>query len=99
MEDEIESLKWLARRKEMEWDCTRQMIVRKKTNIKVVKRKLNMVRTVNDLGPQLNVDSDDEDTPYEEDDEDSSEDDTAAIDFNTKPSSGAKKNIFPMCIC
>lgn len=34
-----------------------------------------MVRTVNDLGEQLNVDSDDEDTPYEESDESSSDED------------------------
>ena len=53
LEEEIEALKWLARRKEMEWDCTRQMIHQKKADIKVVKRKINMVKTVNDLGEQV----------------------------------------------
>ena len=66
LEEEIEALKWLARRKEMEWDCARQMIHQKKADIKVVKRKINMVKTVNDLGEQVNVDSDDEDTPFED---------------------------------
>ena len=69
MEEEIEALKWMARRKEMEWDCARQMIGKKKTDIKEVKKKINMVRTIHDLGPQLNIDSDDEDTPDEEDDD------------------------------
>ena len=50
MEDEIEVLKWMARRKQMEWDCTKEMIDRKKINIKDVKKKINMVRTLNDLG-------------------------------------------------
>ena len=45
------------------------MIQQKKIDIKVVKKKINMVRTLNELGPQLNVDSDDEDTPYEDDDD------------------------------
>ena len=53
LEEEIEALKWLARRKEMEWDCTRQMIHQKKADIKVLKRKINMVKTVNDLGEQV----------------------------------------------
>ena len=53
LEEEIEALKWLARRKEMEWDCTRQMIHQKKADIKVVKRKINMVKTVNDLGERF----------------------------------------------
>ena len=73
MEEEIEALKWIARRKEMEWDCTRQIILQKKLDIKVVKRKINMVKTLNDLGPQVNVDSDDEDTPFEDDDDSSSD--------------------------
>ena len=34
----------------MEWDCTKEMIDRKKINIKDVKKKINMVRTLNDLG-------------------------------------------------
>lgn len=76
LEEEIDALKWLARRKELEWDCTRQMIDKKKLNIKEVKKIINMVRTVNDLGPQLNVDSDDDDTPYE----DSSSSDDEEID-------------------
>ena len=50
-------------------DTCRQMIQQKKIDIKVVKKKINMVRTLNELGPQLNVDSDDEDTPYEDDDD------------------------------
>lgn len=74
LEEEVEVLKWMARRKEMEWDCTRQMIGKKKTEIREVKKKINMVRTINELGPQLNIDSDDEDTPYEDDDEDDSSD-------------------------
>jgi len=74
LEDEVEVLKWMARRKELEWDCARQMIVKKKNDIKTVKKKINMVRTLNDLGPQMNVDSDDEDTPYEDDDDESSSD-------------------------
>jgi len=73
LEEEIEALKWIARRKEMEWDCTRQIILQKKLDIKVVKRKINMVKTLNDLGPQVNVDSDDEDTPFEDDDDSSSD--------------------------
>ena len=40
----------MARRKQMEWDCTKEMIDRKKINIKDVKKKINMVRTLNDLG-------------------------------------------------
>ena len=73
LEEEIEALKWIARRKEMEWDCARQLILQKKLDIKVVKRKINMVKTLNDLGPQVNVDSDDEDTPFEDDDDSSSD--------------------------
>ena len=73
MEEEIEALKWMARRKEMEWDCARQMIGKKKTDIKEVKKKINMVRTIHDLGPQLNIDSDDEDTPDEEDEDEDQE--------------------------
>ena len=57
----------------MEWDCARQLILQKKLDIKVVKRKINMVKTLNDLGPQVNVDSDDEDTPFEDDDDSSSD--------------------------
>lgn len=68
LEAELEVLRWMARRKEMEWDCTRLMILKKKSSIKSVKKTINMIRTVHDLGPQLNVDSDDEDTPYEDDD-------------------------------
>ena len=73
LEEEIEALKYIARRKEMEWDCARQLILQKKLDIKVVKRKINMVKTLNDLGPQVNVDSDDEDTPFEDDDDSSSD--------------------------
>ena len=55
------------------------MIQQKKIDIKVVKKKINMVRTLNELGPQLNVDSDDEDTPYEDDDDSSSDDDDRSM--------------------
>ena len=85
LEEEIEVLKWMARRKEMEWDCARQMIGKKKTEIREVKKKINMVRTVNDLGPQLNIDSDDEDTPYEDDDEDDSTDEEPVERLNLQP--------------
>ena len=50
LEDEIEVLKWMARRKEVEWDCTKEMVDKKKLHIKSVKKKINMVRTLNDLG-------------------------------------------------
>ena len=50
LEDEIEILKWMARRKELEWDCAREMVVKKKSRIKEVKKKINMVKTINDLG-------------------------------------------------
>jgi hypothetical protein len=40
----------MARRKQMEWDCAKEMVDRKKINIKDVKKKINMVRTINDLG-------------------------------------------------
>ena len=75
LEDEIEILKWMARRKQLEWDCAKELVDKKKSTIKAVKKKINMVRTVNDLGPQLNVDSDDEDTPFEDDDNEDSESD------------------------
>jgi hypothetical protein len=75
LEEEVEALKWMARRKEMEWDSTRYLIIKKKADIKHAKRRINMVRTINDLGPQLNVDSDDEDTPYEDDDDDDDDED------------------------
>jgi len=79
LEDEIEVLKWMARRKEMEWDCAKEMVDKKKNTIKQVKKKINMVKTLNDLGPQLNVESDDDDTPFEDDDDDSnSEEDVAS---------------------
>ncbi len=86
LEDEIEVLKWMARRKELEWDCAKQMIVKKKVDIKAVKRKINMVKTLNDFGPQLNVDSDDEDTPSEDyDDDTSSDDDERMEDMPHRP--------------
>ena len=75
LEDEIEILKWMARRKQLEWDCAKELVDKKKSTIKAVKKKINMVRTVNDLGPQLNVDSDDEDTPFEDDDDEDSQSD------------------------
>ena len=75
LEDEIEILKWMARRKQLEWDCAKELVDKKKSTIKAVKKKINMVRTVNDLGPQLNVDSDDENTPFEDDDDEDSQSD------------------------
>ena len=50
LEDEIEILKWMARRKELEWDCAKEMVDKKKSTIKAVKKKINMVKTINDLG-------------------------------------------------
>ena len=44
LEDEIEILKWMARRKELEWDCAREMVVKKKSRIKEVKAR-NLVKT------------------------------------------------------
>jgi len=93
LEEEVEVLKWMARRKEMEWDCTRQMIGKKKTEIREVKKKINMVRTINELGPQLNIDSDDEDTPYEDDDEDDSSEEELEL-----PRAASSRVSFPMIV-
>lgn len=89
LEDEIEILKWMARRKELEWDCAKEMVDKKKITIKAVKKKINMVKTINDLGPQLNVDSDDEDTPFEDDDDDDSQSDNDLADSTLSSNNGA----------
>jgi len=94
LEDEIEVLKWMARRKQMEWDCAKEMVDRKKINIKDVKKKINMVRTLNDLGPQLNVDSDDEDTPFEDSDNDDSHSDEDTIDSDAHTPNDAEVPFF-----
>ncbi len=69
LEEEVEGLKWMARRKEQEWDNVLKLVGKKKDDIKDVKKEINMIRTINDLGPQLDVDSDDEDTASESSDE------------------------------
>jgi len=89
LEDEIEVLKWMARRKELEWDCAKEMVDKKKSTIKAVKKKINMVKTINDLGPQLNVDSDDEDTPFEDDDGDDSLSENDIADSTLSSNNGA----------